>query len=97
MADGKVTRAIDGYGVGYPGSPDGGGYGNHVYLDHGNGLTSRYGHMSRVVVSVGDTVKKGQIIGYVGSSGDSSGPHLHFEIRENGTPKDPMLWYQDDA
>lgn len=97
MADGKVTRAIDGYGVGYPGSPDGGGYGNHVYLEHGNGLTSRYGHMSRVVVSVGDTVKKGQIIGYVGSSGDSSGPHLHFEIRENGTPKDPMLWYQDDA
>lgn len=96
MADGTVTRAVDGYGTGYPGSPDGGGYGNHVYLDHGGGLTSRYGHMSRVVVRVGDEVVKGQIIGYVGSSGDSSGPHLHFEIRENGTPKNPMLWYQED-
>ena len=72
----------------------GGGYGLCVYLDHGNGYSTRYGHMSQVLVNVGDVVQKGQVIGYVGSTGDSSGPHLHFEIRINGVAQDPMQWFR---
>ncbi|WP_283610044.1 murein hydrolase activator EnvC family protein [Faecalispora anaeroviscerum] len=71
----------------------GGGYGLCAYLDHGGGYSTRYGHMSNVVVNTGDVVKKGQVIGYVGSTGDSSGPHLHFEIRVNGVAQNPMKWF----
>lgn len=67
-----------------------GGYGNMVEVDHGLGLSTRYGHMSRVLVSEGDTVEPGQLIGLSGSTGRSTGPHLHYEVRRNGEPIDPM-------
>ncbi len=66
-----------------------GGYGNMVEIDHGNGLTTRYGHMSKVETSVGDTITRGQLIGYVGSTGRSTGPHLHYELRFNDRSINP--------
>ena len=57
-----------------------GGYGNMIEIDHGNGLITRYGHMSKLQVSEGDTVVRGMVIGYVGSTGRSTGPHLHYEL-----------------
>ena len=71
----------------------GGGYGNYVWIDHGNGKCTIYGHLTKAVVSAGSTVSKGQVIGYVGSTGWSSGPHLHFECRYNGVKYDPMSEY----
>ncbi len=68
----------------------GGGYGNYVWIDHGNGKATIYGHLTTAVVSTGQSVSKGQVIGYVGSTGWSSGPHLHFECRYNGVKYDPM-------
>ena len=67
----------------------GGGYGLHVMIDHGNGYTTVYGHASSVLVNEGDKVSQGQTIAYIGSTGDSTGPHLHFEIRQNGSICDP--------
>ncbi len=69
-----------------------GGYGSCVMINHGNGYTTVYGHMSSISVTVGQSVSQGQVIGHVGSSGISSGPHLHFEIRSSATaaPIDPM-------
>lgn len=69
-----------------------GGYGNAVVLDHGRGLATLYAHQSRVNVTVGQRVNPGQVIGFVGQTGMSTGPHLHFEVRELGTPVDPMLY-----
>lgn len=66
-----------------------GGYGLLVSLDHGSGLQTRYGHMSRLNVVAGQSVRKGDVIGYVGSTGMSTGPHLHYEIRINGQPVNP--------
>ena len=66
-----------------------GGYGNMVEIDHGNGLTTRYGHMSKLNVGVGDTVTRGQTIGFIGSTGRSTGPHLHYEMRLNDHPINP--------
>ncbi|MCI9575520.1 MAG: peptidoglycan DD-metalloendopeptidase family protein [Clostridiales bacterium] len=68
----------------------GGGYGQYVMVDHGNGISTMYAHCSSVVVSPGQTVRKGQTIAYIGSTGDSSGPHLHFEVRVNGVKKNPL-------
>ncbi len=68
----------------------GGGYGNYVWIDHGNGKATIYGHLSSLSVSTGQYVSKGQVLGYVGSTGYSTGPHLHFECRYYGTRYDPM-------
>ena len=68
----------------------GGGYGNMVELDHGLGFTTRYGHMSRVLVKVGDVVETGDVIGLSGNTGRSTGPHLHYEVRRYGAPVDPI-------
>jgi murein DD-endopeptidase MepM/ murein hydrolase activator NlpD len=65
------------------------GYGNQVVIDHGNGYYTRYAHLDKVLVKAGDTVKKNQKIGTMGSTGRSTGPHLHFEIIHNGTPLNP--------
>jgi murein DD-endopeptidase MepM/ murein hydrolase activator NlpD len=67
-----------------------GGYGRMVEVDHGNGLSTRYGHLSDINVKVGDTVKIGQVIGAVGSTGRSTGPHLHYETRIDGEAVDPQ-------
>jgi murein DD-endopeptidase MepM/ murein hydrolase activator NlpD len=67
-----------------------GGYGREVEVAHGSGIITLYGHMSGIVASPGEAVRQGQVIGYVGSSGLSTGPHVHFEVRVNGRPVDPM-------
>nr|WP_243422768.1 M23 family metallopeptidase [Micromonospora globispora] len=68
----------------------GDGYGNSVFIDHGNGYLTHYAHQSRLVVSVGDKVSVGEVIGYEGSTGDSTGPHLHFEVHKG------QMWNQID-
>jgi len=80
-APGKVTYA------GWAGS-----YGMLVTIDHGNGVETRYAHNSRILVKVGDEVQRGQRIALVGSTGNSTGPHLHFEVLVNGENRDPLDW-----
>ena len=78
-ADGVVTTA----------GWNGGGYGNMVDIDHGSGVVTRYGHASTIAVTVGQTVRRGEVIAYVGSTGRSTGPHLHYEVRVGGQPVNP--------
>jgi len=70
-----------------------GAYGNHIVIDHGGGLSSMYAHLSVILVREGQEVKRGQVIGRVGNTGWSTGPHLHFEIRLQGEPTDPSRYY----
>ena len=81
-ADGRVTAA----------GWNSGGYGNMVDIDHGNGIMTRYGHAAQVVVSIGQQVKRGQVIAYMGSTGFSTGPHVHYEIRINGQAVNPARY-----
>lgn len=69
-----------------------GGYGRAVVIDHGGGMTTLYAHQSKIAVTVGQTVDRGQIVGYVGCSGSCTGSHLHFEVRKNGVPVDPLAY-----
>ena len=82
-----IVAAGDGQVIGAGWS---GGYGREVQIAHGGGLVSLYGHMSEIVAQPGSFVKEGQLIGYVGSSGLSTGPHLHFEVRQGGQPINPL-------
>lgn len=107
--DGRNHQAIDIAGSGIYGQPIvaaasgtvsyaesggwGGGYGTWLIIDHGNGYSTVYAHCSALAVGWGESVSQGQIIGYVGSTGDSTGPHLHFEVREYGTKVNPLNFF----
>lgn len=69
-----------------------GGYGKTIMIDHGNGISTRYGHLSGFAVTAGQRVQRGDLIGYVGESGRSTGPHLHYEVRINDTPVNPYKY-----
>lgn len=71
--------------------PDG-GYGNSVEINHGGGIVTKYAHMQRALVKPGEWVKRGQILGYIGMTGRTTGPHLHYEVRLNGVPVNPMQY-----
>ena len=75
---------------------NGGGYGNHVIVDHGYGYQSHYAHMSRFNCKVGQEVNRGDLIGFVGNTGKSTGPHLHYEIIYNGEKIDPVHFFYND-
>lgn len=75
-------------------APDG-AYGNSVEINHGGGIVTKYAHMQRYVVKQGQWVKKGEVIGYVGMTGRTTGPHLHYEVRLNGVPVNPMRYILD--
>ncbi len=85
-ADGKVVIAQHSHS----------GYGNQIDIEHGYGYMTRYGHCSKLVVNVGDEIKRGQLIGYVGSTGKSTGPHLHYEVHKDGTDLNPIDFYFSD-
>jgi murein DD-endopeptidase MepM/ murein hydrolase activator NlpD len=88
-AIGTPVKAADtGYVVAAGWSND--GYGNNIVIDHGNGYQTQYGHLNRIYVKVGDSVGRGAVIGQMGSTGNSTGPHLHFEIRRNGARLNPL-------
>ena len=74
----------------------GNGYGNHVVINHGYGYQTLYGHMFRVKVRPGQHVKRGEVIGWVGSTGKSTGPHCHYEVRRNGDTVDPVFYFYND-
>ncbi len=84
--DGKVIRA----------DKSARGYGNHIRIDHGYGYVTLYAHMSVMKVRKGQKVKRGDVIGYVGNTGTSVGPHCHYEVRKNGTPINPINFYFND-
>jgi len=85
-ADGTVTTAGN----------TGNGYGNHVIINHGYGYETLFGHMVRVKVRNGETVKRGEVIGWVGSTGKSTGPHCHYEVHKYGTKIDPIYFFYND-
>jgi murein DD-endopeptidase MepM/ murein hydrolase activator NlpD len=74
----------------------GNGYGNHVIINHGYGYETLYGHMVRVKSRVGQAVKRGEVIGWVGSTGKSTGPHCHYEVHKNGEKIDPIYYFYND-
>jgi len=73
-----------------------GGYGNHVVINHGYGYETLYGHMVRIKARQGQIVKRGEVIGYVGSTGKSTGPHCHYEVHKGGTPVNPIYYFYND-
>ncbi len=73
-----------------------GGYGNEVVINHGFGYETLYGHMFRIKVKPGTIIKRGQVIGYVGNTGKSTGPHCHYEVHRNGDPVDPIYYFYND-
>jgi murein DD-endopeptidase MepM/ murein hydrolase activator NlpD len=79
-------------GAGY----DAGGYGNNVVIDHGYGYQTLYGHMAKIKVRVGQKVKRGEVIGWIGSTGKSTGPHCHYEVIKNGEKVDPIHFFFSD-
>ncbi|MBK5271109.1 MAG: M23 family metallopeptidase, partial [Bacteroidia bacterium] len=85
-ADGRITTAGN----------TGDGYGNHVVINNSYGYETLFGHMVRVKVRVGQTVKRGEIIGWVGSTGKSTGPHCHYEVHKNGQKMDPVYFFYND-
>jgi murein DD-endopeptidase MepM/ murein hydrolase activator NlpD len=85
-----ILAAADGLVMGVL---SGGPYGLHTVISHGGSISTMYAHQSRTAVHVGQTVRQGQVIGYVGSSGWVTGPHLHFEVHVNGVPYDPLGWF----
>jgi murein DD-endopeptidase MepM/ murein hydrolase activator NlpD len=87
---GTAIRAADGGKVTFAGTN--GGYGRFIIINHGNGLVTRYAHCSSLSVSAGDSVSKGQVIGAVGSTGHSTGPHLHFEVLSGGSFRNPFSY-----
>jgi len=70
-----------------------GGYGYTVMIDHGGGMVSLYAHCSSLLVNYGESVKEGQTVAIIGSTGASTGPHLHFEVRQNGVSVDPSAFF----
>jgi murein DD-endopeptidase MepM/ murein hydrolase activator NlpD len=86
--DTPVVAAADGVVV--AATPGTTGYGNHIIIDHGNGVLTLYGHLDQLIATTGETVHKGQLIGLLGSTGNSTGPHLHFEVRVQNQPVDPV-------
>jgi len=85
-ADGRVAQAIHGDA----------GYGNHVIINHGYGYETLYGHMVRIKSRAGEQVKRGEVIGWVGNTGKSTGPHCHYEVHKNGKPIDPIYFFYND-
>ncbi|MBJ6761736.1 M23 family peptidase [Corallococcus sp. H22C18031201] len=73
-----------------------GGYGNVIVIDHGYGIKTRYGHLSKLMVKAGDRVKRGALIAAVGNTGRSTGPHLHYEVRVNGIPQNPRKFILEE-
>ena len=73
-----------------------GGYGNVLVIDHGYGVKTRFGHLSKLEVKTGDRVKRGQLVGAVGNTGRSTGPHLHYEVRVNGIPENPRKFILEE-
>jgi murein DD-endopeptidase MepM/ murein hydrolase activator NlpD len=85
----KVAASAD--GIVFAASPES-GYGNEILIDHGYGITTKYGHLSKIFVTVGQEVKRGQVIGAVGMTGRTTGPHLHYEVIVHDTPVNPTKY-----
>lgn len=94
----KIGTPIYATGDGYVITADGSGrgYGNHVVINHGYGYQTLYGHMSRIKIRRGQSVKRGEVIGFVGNTGTSTAPHLHYEVRKGGRPINPVNFYYND-
>lgn len=91
-ASGKQILAANGGTVVFSGTKS--GYGKTIMIDHGGGVVTLYGHCSSLIAGVGQSVARGEVVALVGSTGQSTGPHCHFEVRVDGTPRDPMAYLQ---